>query len=111
MLCSISYMISLICSMPTDTLTISGATPRSIFSCGSIGLCVVDQGCIAVVFASPYLMKGLVEGTRVNREESYPGLFEIILKLSTSCSPASAPPLIPNIKTAPAPRGRYFCAR
>lgn len=53
MLCSMSYMISLICSIPTETLTISGATPRSIFSCGNIGLCVVDQGCMAVVFASP----------------------------------------------------------
>lgn len=57
MLCSMSWMISSMCSMPTETLTISGATPRSIFSCGSIGLCVVDQGCMAVVFASPYLTR------------------------------------------------------
>ena len=86
MLCSISYMISLMCSIPTETLTISGATPRSIFSCGNITLCVVDQGWIAVVLASPYLK------LLAKRSDSVQGcLTRGCSRSSRSCQPTARP--------------------
>lgn len=54
-LCSKSWMMSSMCSIPTDTRMRSSVTPESIFSWSLSCSCVVVQGWIARVLASPTL--------------------------------------------------------
>ena len=62
----------------------SGVTPEAVCSSGVSCSCVVDAGWMTSVFASPTLAK-----------------CEASLTLSMNFMPASRPPLIPNVSTAP----------
>ena len=81
-------------SSPTEMRTRSGVTPDAA-CCSSVSCwCVVLPGWMISVLASPMLAR-----------------CEISRNSSMNLAPVSWPPLTPNVKTAPAPRGRYRAAR
>lgn len=53
--CSKSWIMSSMCSIPTDMRIMSSVTPESVFSWSDSCSCVVDQGWMANVLASPTL--------------------------------------------------------
>jgi len=54
-LCSKSWMMSSMCSIPTEMRIMSSVTPESSRSWSESCSCVVDHGWMARVFASPTL--------------------------------------------------------
>jgi len=73
-------MISSMCSIPTEILTISGETPAAFNSSGPSWRCVVDAGWQAKDFASPIFTS-----------------LKIIWRASINFAPAVSPPLIPKL--------------
>ena len=69
--CSKSWMISSICSYPTEMRIRSSVTPESSLSCSLNCSCVVFQGWIASVLPSPTLHRGSVCGPSVSNPRIY----------------------------------------
>lgn len=110
-LCSKSWIISSICSIPTEIRIISSVTPESSRSCSDSCSWVVDHGWMASVFASPTLChRQQPPILRMGKLTTYFARLEIIRKPSTTCEPAAEPPLTPKDRTPPKPLGRYFFA-
>ena len=88
---AISSIMSSRCSIPTESRTNPGVTPAEICSSGFNCSCVVDEGWIAKVFASPMLAK-----------------WDTSFKDEINFCPASFPPFSSKVKTPPEPFEKYF---
>src|ERR1017187_5397978 len=94
MACSRSQIMSSTSSIPTEIRTRSFVTPASI-CCSSFNCwCVVEDGWMMRLLASPRLARCEKSCTE-----------------SISLRPASSPPLMPKVTIEPQPCGRYFRAR
>ena len=80
-------------SSPIESRIMSGVTPPAACSASLNCACVVLAGWITSDLASPMLARWLKSCTR-----------------SMKRRPASSPPRIPNVSTAPGPCGRYLRA-
>ena len=89
-----SAMMSATSSMPTERRTTSGPAPAASFCSVVSWLWVVEAGWMIRLLASPILARCEKSCTD-----------------STILMPASLPPSMPKVSTAPAPRGQYFWAR
>ena len=76
--------MSSMCSMPTDRRTVSCVTPAAASSSSLSCECVVDALWIASDFASPMFARWLNS-----------------FRFSMNARPAAAPPLTPNVTSAP----------
>ena len=84
-------MMSSMCSMPIDSLTMSSDTPARFSSSGESWRWVVEAGWQASDLASPILTSRVIS-----------------FSASWKRAPPSRPPLTPKVKTAPAPFGAFW---